>query len=130
MYKEYLGEGYHEKIRMMLTADTTLLADKIIDADANIGAMKKLIAPAIEKMQMFGKEIDTAEKFNQLSNAALYYHCGILCVAMKSRTSAPPFNLPKYKKRWDKKQIGYMQKGNLIMKALLDSAMEGLRHMG
>ncbi|HUV85325.1 MAG TPA: hypothetical protein VMV86_06405 [Methanosarcinales archaeon] len=89
MYKEYLGEGYHEKIRTMLTCDNTLLPDRIIDADANIGAMKKLIAPVIEKMQMFGKEIDSEEKFNQLSNAALYYHCGILCMAMKSRTSAP-----------------------------------------
>jgi hypothetical protein len=45
MYKEYLGEGYHEKIRKMLTADETLLPDRIIDADANIGGMKKLIAP-------------------------------------------------------------------------------------
>lgn len=130
MYEEYLGPDYHNRIRKMLTCDEVLLPDRIIDADANIGAMKMLISPAIEKMQMFGKEIDTAEKFNQLSNAALYYHCGILCAAMKSRTSAPPFNLPKYKKRWDKKQVGYMQKGNLIMKALLDSAMEGLRHMG
>ena len=126
MYKEYLSEGYHEKIRKMLTADETLLPDRIIDADLNIGAMKKLIAPAIEKMQMFGKEVDSEEKFKQLSDAALYYLCGILCMAMKSRTSAPPFNLPKYKKKWDKKQVGYMQKGNAYIKALLDSALKGL----
>ena len=126
MYKEYLGDGYHEKIRKMLTADDTLLPDRIIDADLNIGAMKTLIAPAIEKMQMFGKAVDTEEKYNLLSNAALYYHCGILCMAMKSRTSAPPFNLPKYKKKWDKKQVGYMQKGNAYIKALLDSALKGL----
>jgi hypothetical protein len=119
MYKEYLGEGYHDKIRKMLTADDTLLPDRIIDADANIGAMKKLIAPAIEKMQMFGKEVDSEEKFKQLSDAALYYLCGILCMAMKSRTSAPPFNLPKYKKRWDKKKDGYMQKGNQYMQGLM-----------
>ena len=126
MYKEYLGDGYHEKIRKMLTADDTLLPDRIIDADLNIGAMKTLIAPAIEKMQMFGKAVDTEEKYNLLSNAALYYHCGILCMAMKSRTSSPPFNLPKYKKKWDKKQVGYMQKGNAYIKALLDSALKGL----
>jgi hypothetical protein len=120
MYREYLGEGYHEKIRKMLTCDETLLPDRIIDAEANIGAMKKLIAPAIEKLQMFGKSVDTKEKFDLLSNAALYYLCGILCMAMKSRTSSPPFNLPKYKKRWDKKQVGYMQKGNQYMQGLMN----------
>lgn len=119
MYKEYLGEGYHDKIRKMLTCDETLLPNGIIDAEANIGAMKRLIAPAIEKMQMFGKYVDTEEKYNLLSQAALYYLCGILCVAMKSRTSSPPFNLPKYKKRWDKKQAKYMQKGNEIMGRLI-----------
>jgi hypothetical protein len=120
MYKEYLGEGYHEKIRKMLTADDTLLPDRIIDADANIGAMKRLIAPAIEKMHMFGKDVDTEEKFKLLSDAALYYLCGILCMAMKSRTSSPPFNIPKYKKRWDKKKDGYMQKGNQYMQGLMN----------
>jgi hypothetical protein len=119
MYKEYLGEGYHEKIRKMLTCDKVLLPDSIIDADLNIGGMKKLIAPAIEKMQMFGKEVDSAEKFKMLSDAALYYLCGILCVALKSRTSSPPFNLPKYKKRWDKKCDGYMQKGSQYMQGLM-----------
>lgn len=126
MYKEYLGPDYYNRIRKMLTCDDTLLPDRIIDADLNIGGMKKLIAPAIEKMQMFGKEVDSEEKFNQLSNAALYYQCGILCMAMKSRTSAPPFNLPKYKKRWDKKREGYMQKGNASIKALIDSSLKGL----
>jgi hypothetical protein len=119
MYEEYLGPGYYNRIRKMLTADDTLLPDSIIDADLNIGGMKKLIAPAIEKMQMFGKEVDTEEKFKLLSDAALYYLCGILCMAMKSRTSSPPFNLPKYKKRWDKKKDGYMQKGNQYMQGLM-----------
>lgn len=119
MYKEYLGEGYHQKIRKMLTVDEKLLPNRIIDADANIGAMKMLISPYIEKMKMFGKMIDNDSKFNQLSNAAVYYLCGILCVAMKSRTSSPPFNVPKYKKRWDKKREGYMQKGNQLMTGLM-----------
>lgn len=119
MYEEYLGEGYHDKIRKMLTCDEILLPNRIIDADLNIGAMKRLIAPAIEKMQMFGKYVDSEGKFNLLSQAALYYLCGILCVAMKSRTSSPPFNIPKYKKRWDKKRDGYMQKGNLAMQRLM-----------
>jgi hypothetical protein len=119
MYEEYLGPDYYNRIRKMLTCDETLLPDRIIDADANIGAMKTLIAPAIEKMQMFGKHVDTEEKFKLLSDAVLYYLCGILCVAMKSRTSVPPFNLTKYKKRWDKKQVGYMQKGNQFMQGLM-----------
>lgn len=122
MYKEYLGESYHTKLRHMLTADETLLPNRIIDADLNIGGMKRLIAPALERMRMSGNRVDNEKKFNQLSSAALYYLAGILCMAMKSRTSAPPFNISKYKKPWDKKQAGYMQKANLLM--------EGLRRMG
>lgn len=119
MHEEYLGEGYHEKIRKMLTVDDTLLPDRIIDADGNIGAMKRLISPGIERMQMHGKRIDTEEKFNQLSSAALYYLCGILCMAMKSRTAAQPYNVSKYKKNWDKKQKNYMQRGNLYVQGLM-----------
>jgi hypothetical protein len=102
----------------MLTADETLLPNRIIDADLNIGGMKKLIAPVMEKMNALGNKIDNEQKFNQLSSAALYYLCGILCMAMKSRTAVPPFNIPKYKKPWDKKRAGYMQKGNLLMEGL------------
>ena len=40
MYEEYLGQGYHDKVRKMLTANTDLLPDRIIDADLNIGGMK------------------------------------------------------------------------------------------
>lgn len=122
MYKEYLGEGYHAKLRQMLTANETLLPNRIIDADLNIGGMKQLVAPTLERMSMTGNKINDEKKWNQLSSAALYYLAGILCMAMKSRTSAPPFNIPKYKKPWDKKQAGYMQKANLLM--------EGLRQMG
>ena len=119
MYEEYLGEGYHAKIRKMLTLNEEVLPDRIIDADLNIGGMKQLISPALEKMQIHGKVINTEEKFNQLSNAAIYYLCGILCTAMESRTSAPPFNVKKYQKRWDKKRKNYMQKGNMLMQGLM-----------
>lgn len=122
LYEDYLGRGYHNKLRQMLTVDETLLPNRIIDADLNIGGMKRLIATALDKMNMIGNRVDNEKKFNQLSSAALYYLAGILCMAMKSRTSAPPFNIPKYKKPWDKKQAGYMQKANLLM--------EGLRRMG
>ena len=118
MYKEYLGEGYHDRIRKMMTCDKELLPDSIIDAEYNIGAMKMLIAPAVEKMQMQGKFIDTDAKYKTLTDIAIYYLCAILCVAMKSRTSAPPFDKKKYQKRWEKKQAKYVQKGNVLLEAL------------
>lgn len=119
MYEEYLGEGYHDTVRKMLTLPAKVLPNSVIDADYNIGAMKQLLSPALETMQIHGRRIDTEEKFNQLSRMALYYLCGVLCIAMKSRTSAPPFNVKKYQKRWDKKREGYMQKGNMIMQGLM-----------
>ncbi|OZV12352.1 hypothetical protein CIW83_09655 [Tissierella sp. P1] len=119
MYKEYLGEGYHDKVRKMLSLNEEILPNSVIDADANIGGMKMLLAPAMDKLTATGKKIDTEQKYNQLQQAGIYYLAGILCMAMKSRTSAPPFNIPKYKKNWDKKQKGYMQKGNTLMQELM-----------
>lgn len=124
MYEEYLGKDYHDKIRKMLTVDNILLPDSIIDTQTNIGAMKMLISPALEKMQMLGKYVDTEEKFNQLASAGLYYLCGVLCMAMKSRTSSPPFNVKKYQKRWDKKREKYMQKGNVLLEGLVRLCMK------
>ena len=121
MYEEYLGKDYHNKIRKMLTCDEELLPNRIIDADGNIGAMKMLLSSSLENMKMNGKSIHTEEKFNQLSQIGIYYLCGVLCVAMKSRTSAPPFNIKKYQKNWSKKQKGYMSKGNLLLKTLMIS---------
>lgn len=124
MYEEYLGKGYHDKIRKMLTVDEELLPDSIIDAQTNIGAMKMLLAPTLEKMQMLGKTVDTEEKYNHLASAGFYYLCGVLCMAMKSRTSAPPFNIKKYQKRWDKKRDKYMQKGNALLGGLMRLCMK------
>jgi hypothetical protein len=117
MYKEYLGEGYHEKIRKMLTADETLLPDRIIDADLNIGAMKMLITPAMEKMAIHGKTVNTEEKYNTLATAALHYLAGVLCLALKSRTAVPPYN--KFKRNWDKKRGKFMDRGNRLMLELI-----------
>jgi len=119
MYEEYLGENYHSRIRKMLTCNKELLPNRIIDADGNIGAMKMLLSPTLTNLNTHGKWIDSDEKFNQLSQAAVYYLCGILCVAMKSRTSTPPFNIKKYRKNWDKKQKNYMQKGNILIQSLV-----------
>ena len=119
MYKEYLGNDYHSKIRKKLTADETLLPNRIIDAEANIGAMKLLVAPAIETMQRFGKFVNTDKKYKQLQSAALDLLCGILCVALKSRTSAPPYDTPEYKRNWDKKRDKFMRYGNSQMMELM-----------
>ena len=119
MYEEYLGTGYHDKVRKLLTADDKLLPDRIIDADANIGAMKRIIAPAADKRNIFYGGIHTEEDFNKLSEAAVYILCGVLCTALKSRTSSPPYNLPKYKKNWDKKRDKLMKKGNLLITELM-----------
>ena len=120
MYEEYLGIGYYDKIRKLLTANTELLPNRIIDADANIGAMKRIIAPLVEKRNVFQGGIQTEEQFNMLSEAACYILCGVLCLALKSRTSSPPYNLPKYKKNWDKKRDKLMQKGNLLIRDLMN----------
>lgn len=114
MYEEYLGEGYHAEIRKRLCLPEEVLPNSVIDADYNIGAMKGLLSSVLET-----RKIDSEEKFNQLSQVAVHYLSGILCMAMKSRTSAPPFNLRKYQKNWDKKQKNYMAKGNKIMQGLM-----------
>lgn len=121
MYKEYLGEGYHDKVRKMLTANEELLPNRIIDADLNIGGMKNLLTPALDKMIARGKEINSEEQFSVLQEAGLNYLCGIIAMALKSRTSSPPYNLQKYKKNWDKKKNKFMQKGNLLMKGLINN---------
>jgi len=121
MYEEYLGQGYYDKVRKMLTANAELLPDRIIDADLNIGGMKNLLAPALDKMIARGKEINTEEQYAVLQEAGLNYLCGIIAMALKSRTAKPPYNLAKYKKNWDKKKNKFMQKGNLLMRELINN---------
>ena len=122
LYKEYLGEGYHKKVRKKLTVDDKLLPNSIIDADLNINAMKELISPAIETMQFLGKSIDDEKKYKHLQDTSLNYLCGVLCLALKSRTSSPPFDTDEYKRNWDKKRDKFMTYGN--------SQLIGLMQMG
>lgn len=118
-YSEYLGEGYHKIIREKMTADEKLLPDDIIDSDVNIGAMKRLVTPAMETLMQFGKRIDNEKKYVQLRDAALNLLCGILCLAMKSRTSSPPFDGPEYKRNWDKKREKFIRYGNSQLMELM-----------
>lgn len=119
MFKKYLGEGYHDKIRTMLTADKELLPDRIIDAEYNIGAMKLMCMNGLNTLSYMGKNSNTKVKEEFLSKIAVYYLCAVLCSAMKSRTKSPPFNTRKYKKNWDKKREKYVMKGNdLIVRVM------------
>lgn len=119
MYKEYLGEGYHEKVRKMLTVDDVLLPDRIIDADANIGAMKQLVSPALETMQRFGKFVNTEKQYKRLQEAALHMLCAVLCLALESRTSTPPYDGPEYQRKWDKKRDKFLRYGNAQLVELM-----------
>lgn len=121
MYAEFLGEGYCDKIRKMLTVDDKILPDTIINSDNNIGGMKQLIAPILETSMAIGRFVETDEQYKDLQDVAVYYLCGILCDVMRSRSSVEPFNEKKYQKRWNKKQKGYMQKGNVVMTRVIRS---------
>lgn len=119
MYSEYLGEDYHIKIRTLLCADETLCPDSIIDADLNIGAMKMLISPALQKMQISGKKINTEIKYQKLEQVAQCYLAGVICLALKSRTAVPPYNRTKYQKNWNKKRKKLIDRGNRAMQELM-----------
>ena len=110
-YEEFLGKNYTGRIRNMLGADDNLLPDSIIDADINIGGMKTIIAPVVEKLTLLGK-IKDEKSYKHLQEAAIYILAGILCIAMKSRTSTPPYDAPEYKRNWDKKREKFMRYGN------------------
>jgi hypothetical protein len=119
MYEEYLGNGYHDEVRKRLTCNNELLPNSIIDADVNIGAMKALMQQAFNKFNYKNQKIDSEEKLTLVKNIAINYLCAILCVAMRSRTSAKPFNLEKYKKDWGKKREKYVTKGNDLLRILV-----------
>ena len=47
-YAEYLGEGYCDKVRQLLTADDKICTDGMINSDVCIGAMKRMLEPYLE----------------------------------------------------------------------------------
>lgn len=119
MYEEFLGKDYHAKVRKKITVDDVLLPDRIIDAEGNIGAMKLLVAPAVETMQRFGKFVNTDKKYARLQGTALDLLCGILCNALRSRTSAPPYDKKEYQRQWDKKREKFIRHGNSQLMELM-----------
>lgn len=113
MYKEYLGEGYHDQVRKMLSVDEVLLTDRIIDADLNIGTMKSILQKRIGVKHSTGLINKSEENFKNLQEAGLNLLAGILCSALKSRTAVEPYK--KYDRNWKKKQVKLMQKYELFI---------------
>jgi hypothetical protein len=126
MYNQFFGEGYHEQIRAMLTADETLLPDRIIDADLNIGATKRLMDATFEgcginpnNVKDIDKIINSQERFLKIQEIARNYHCAVLCAMLRSRTKSAPFCIPRYKKNWNIKRRKFVDYANLAMLKLI-----------
>ena len=107
MYSEFLGENYHDTIRKILRATPELVTDSMVDAPANIGAMKSLITAPLEKMMHKGWKVDDERKFALLQKAAHYYLAGILCLPLVGRGKRL-----KSRSDWDKKRKRCIEKGN------------------
>lgn len=125
MYKEYLGEGYCDKVRQLLTADDKICTDGMINSDVCIGAMKRILAPYLEGGNVAFLPTDNKVRvqdeadFTTLQQAALYILAGVLCSPIISRAKVPPFLGQKYQKNWKKKQVKLMQKGHMWLESLL-----------
>jgi len=120
MHETFFGERYHDKVRQMLKADNVLLPNCVIDADTNIGGAKIIVQRQLEYYEKaFENFKEGSMAFKKLQSAALYFLSGILCLAMQSRTSTPPFSIPKYKKNWDAKRNECITRGNLLVRELV-----------
>jgi len=117
MYSEFLGENYHDGVRKILVASKGLVPDSMIDADANIGAMRGFISPYVMEMDRFGMAISGNDnpQFSELSKAARYYLAAILCVPLRNRSK----RFGKGYANWDKKRVRCMQKATDIMFRLM-----------
>ena len=119
MYEYYLGEGYHKKVRKLIRADKAICPDSMIDADYNMGAMRVVVAPCIEQMQLKGIEF-TDESYELFKEMCLCALGSILCIPLYSKTKVPPFNKPKYQViDWQKQQSNCNRKYRDILKVLM-----------
>ena len=123
MYSEYLGEGYCDRVRLLLTADDKICTDGMINSDVVIGGMKRILAPHLEGSELAYLPTDKVQvqdeaDYATFQQAALYILAGILCSPIISRAKVPPFLGQKYQKNWKKKQAKLMQKGHLWLESL------------
>jgi len=109
LIKNYLGENYHDEIREMLKADDVLLPGRIIDAELNIEAANMILNGMLESCVV----INSDRRRKRVSQAAKLYLCGVLCLALNSRTKVEPFL--KYRKDWEYHRRKNMEKANAIM---------------
>jgi hypothetical protein len=124
-YAEYLGEGYCDKARRLLTADDKICTDTMINSDVVIGGMKRILAPYLEGNELAYIPNDKVQirdegDYVMFQQAALYILAGILCSPIASRAKVPPFLGQKYQKNWKKKQTKLMQKGHLYLQSLMN----------
>lgn len=113
MLKAYLGESYHDEIRKILKADEALLPDRIIDADINICSADMVLSGMLESCVPI-----VGEKRRQaVEKAAGWYLCGVLCVALESRTRVAPFL--EYRKDWRRVGDRCVEKANKKMLKLM-----------
>jgi len=121
-YAEYLGEGYCDKVRQLLTADDKICTDTMINSDVVIGGMKRILAPYLEGSNIITTtdkiQVQDEGDYAAFQQAALYILAGVLCSPIISRTKVPPFLGIKYQKNWKKKQAKLMQKGHMWLESL------------
>lgn len=115
MYEESMGKNYHDVIRKILIVKPEQVPDSMIDADANIEAMKGFISPFLLKMEQRGKTEMTDSEFESLQKAARYYLAAILCIPLRGR-----FKTKKNFARWEKKRVKCMNKATAEMYRLMD----------
>ncbi len=123
-YAEYLGEGYCDKVRQLLTADDKICTDTMINSDVCIGAMKRVLEPYLEggNVAFLPTEnkvrVENETDYATFQQAALCILAGVLCSPIISRAKVPPFLGQKYQKNWEKKQTKLMHKGHLWLESL------------
>lgn len=109
LIKTYLGDDYHDEIREILKADEVLLPDSIIDAELNMGAANMMLEGILESCV----SVNSARRKGRVSRAAKLYLCGVLCLALNSRTKVEPFL--KYRMNWKYHCKKNIEKANKIM---------------
>lgn len=109
LIKDYLGDNYHDEVREILKADDILLPDRIIDAELNIGTANMILESMLESCVA----INNDRRKERVSRAAKFYLCGVLCLALNSRTKVEPFL--KYRINWEYHRRKNMDKANKIM---------------
>lgn len=85
MHAEYLGVGYHDRIRSLLRVKKPILPDSVIDASLNINAMKLILTDEIFVPLATGQIERNAINFEKVQSAAIHVLAGVLCASLESK---------------------------------------------